>query len=110
AVFTSTLGTVTTTAVTLTVLAPLAITQQPVNQAAFVGQSVTFTAVASGTAPRVQWQGRARKGKTDTNIIGATAPTLGFVVSAKQKGYLFRAVFTNAVGQVISSSGQLVIW
>jgi hypothetical protein len=110
AVFTSTLGTVTTRAATLTVDVPPAITKQPVSEAARASQMVTFTAAASGTTPKVQWQVSTDGGKTFTNLAGATSATLSFTAAARQNGYRYRAIFSNAVGQVTSDSAQLLIW
>jgi hypothetical protein len=110
AVFRSTFGTATTEVVTLTVDVPTAITEQPVPEAVRAGQIVTFTAAANGTTPKVQWQVSSDGGHTFTNIAGATSTTLRFLAAAKQKGYRDRAVFSNAVGQAIGDSAELVIW
>jgi hypothetical protein len=109
AVFIS-LPSVTSKAATLTVDVPPAITTQPVPEAVRAGQMVTFTAAASGTTPKVQWQVSTNGGKTFTNLAGATSATLSFTATARQNGYRYRAVFSNAVGQATSDSVALVIW
>ncbi len=110
AVFSSSQGTVTTQAATLTVDVPPTITTSPFDTAVQPGQSVTFTAAASGTpAPSVQWQ-VSSDGTTFTNIPGATATTLTFTPQAGQQGLHYRAVFTNPVGSVMTGAVELVIW
>src|SRR5439155_543221 len=70
-VVTNTVGTVTSSAATLTVnaaaVAPT-ITTQPANQTVTAGQTATFAVVAAGTAPLgYQWQ------KNGVNIAAATS-------------------------------------
>ena len=61
---------ITSSVAILTVNSPPTITTQPANQSVAVGQTATFTVVASGTAPLTyQWQ------KNQVNIPGATAAT-----------------------------------
>lgn len=94
----------------MTVDVPPTITTSPFDTAVQPGQSVTFTAAASGTpAPSVQWQ-VSSDGTTFTNIPGATATTLTFTPQAGQQGLHYRAVFTNPVGSVMTGAVELVIW
>jgi len=102
------LGSVTSNSATLTVTAaPQApsITQQPANQTVSVGQSATFTVVASGTAPlSYQWQ------KGTTNINGATSAS--YTTSATtlaDNGATFRVTVSNAVGSITSNSATLTV-
>ncbi len=100
-------GKVTSQAAALRVGVPPSVTLSPVDQTRNAGQTVRFTASASASpTPTVQWHG----GLTFHNIAGATATSLSFTVSAKQDGDLFRAVFTNPIGAVISSAATLVVW
>jgi len=69
-VVTTSCGTTTSQAATLSVNQFVGITTQPVPQTACVGSSVSFTAGASGSIDEYQW----RKG--GNNIPGATGPTL----------------------------------
>ena len=55
-VVSNTAGSVTSAAARLTVPLPPQITQQPTNQTATVGQSVTFTAAASSNTTSYQWE------------------------------------------------------
>ena len=100
AVFTNGLGSSTTTAATLTIQVAPAITTNPTSQSVAAGQSVTFTAAATGNpAPTVQWQVSTDGGATYSNIAGATSTTLTLTsTTSSQNGYKYRAVFTNSIG------------
>src|SRR5208283_3980449 len=75
------------------------------------GQTASFTAAATGTpAPTVQWQVLAANGGTSyVNIPGATSTTYSFTAIAANSGNLYRAVFTNALGQVDTNPATLTI-
>jgi hypothetical protein len=108
AVFTNVAGMATTTAATLTFTGAPAITTQPVSQSVTAGNSVSFTAAASGNpAPTVQWQVRTNGGTTFTSVAGAASPTLTFTTSATQNGNKFRAVFTNIAGTATTTAATL---
>jgi N-acetylneuraminic acid mutarotase len=108
AVFTNTLGTTTTTAATLTVDTVPIITTQPTNQTVAAGNSVSFTAAASGNpAPTVQWQVSTDGGLTFSIITGATNTTLSFFATAVENGYRYRAVFTNPAGTATTTAAIL---
>jgi hypothetical protein len=114
AVFTNSIGSVTTSAATLTVTTtPVApsITSQPTNQTVTAGQSATFTASASGSpSPTVQWQVSADGGKTFTNITGATNTTLTLNnVTTAMSGYEYEAVFTNTIGSATTRAATLTV-
>jgi len=112
AVFTNAAGTVTTTAATVTVnVAPVVpvVTTNPSSQAVNAGQTVSFTAAATGTpAPTVQWQVSANGGAY-TNILGATATTYTFTAAATQSGNYYLAVFTNAAGTATTTAAALTV-
>jgi hypothetical protein len=110
AVFTNPAGTATTLAATLMLNGFPAITTQPVSQSVTAGNSVSFTAAASGNpAPTVQWQVSTNGGTTFTNVAGGTSPTLTFTTSASQNGNKFRAVFTNAAGTATTTAATLTV-
>jgi hypothetical protein len=102
-------GNVTSTAATLTVnvatVVKPAITTQPANQTVTVGQTATFTVVATGTpAPAYQWQ------KDGANISGATSAT--YVTPAtvlSDSTSKFDVVVSNPAGSVTSSSATLTV-
>ena len=86
------------------------VTSNPTNQVAAVGQSVTFTAGATGTpAPTVQWQVSTDGGDTFTNLAGATSTTLTFIASASQNADLYRAVFTNSSASATTIPASLTV-
>jgi ribosomal protein S5 len=113
AVFTNTLldGTHhTRTAVALVrVEAPPVVTNNPISQTVSAGQEVTFTATATGTALRVHWRVSRDGGKTWHAIPLANLDTLTFTAKPGQNGDEFEAVFTNPVGQAITSVATLTV-
>src|SRR6267378_1267021 len=107
-VVTNTVGTVTSSTATLTVnpspVVPT-ITTQPVSQTVTAGQTATFAAVASGTAPlSYQWQknGVAISGATSSNY---TTPA----TTTSDNGSSFSVVVTNTAGTVASSAATLTV-
>ncbi|HEY5914534.1 MAG TPA: immunoglobulin domain-containing protein, partial [Verrucomicrobiae bacterium] len=100
-------GNVTSSAAMLTVnpvIVGPAITTQPASQTVLAGANVSFTVVATGTAPlSYQWM------KNGGNIAGATTATLTLnAVTATDAGsYTVRV--TNAGGNVTSSAAMLTV-
>ncbi len=111
AVFTNIVGTVATSAATLTVQTPPSVTTNPVNQTVLAGQTATFTASASGSpTPTVQWQVSTDGGNTFSNISGATSTTLTLTNAPfSQNGDEYQAVFTNAAGTIATSAATLTV-
>src|SRR5205085_1561168 len=96
---------VTSAVATLTVLVPAGITAQPQDQAVVVGQSPTFSVVASGTAPfSYQWRFNS------TLLGGATnaALALSNVQSNQAGGYT--VVVVNSAGSVTSAVATLTVY
>lgn len=84
------------------VLDPATISLQPLSQTNFVGQNVTFTAQATGSAP-LSYQWWQRQQGTDAPLAGATSAS--FVVSAinnTQAGIEYWVVVSNTVRTVTS--------
>lgn len=86
------------------------VSEHPSSQQVEVGQSVTFTAAASGVpAPGVQWQERIGEGQW-RDIDGATEPSLVIdEAELAQSGVEYRAVFTNEAGQAASEPATLTV-
>jgi glucose/arabinose dehydrogenase len=84
---------------------PPQITTQPQSQTRAVGQSVTFSVAASGTAPlSFQWQ------RNGANIAGATSSSFTIAsVATSDNGAMFRAVVTNAFGTATSNAATLTV-
>jgi Immunoglobulin I-set domain len=76
------------------------ITTQPANQTVVVGQTATFTVVATGTAPlSYQWQNGT------TNITGATSASYTTPATAlTDNGSQFRVIVSNAVNPPATSN------
>jgi len=105
---TNTVGTVTSSAATLTVNpAPVVptITTQPGSQTVTAGQTTTFAVVAAGTAPlSYQWK------KNGVNIAGATAASYTTpATTTSDSGSTFAVVVTNTSGTVTSSAATLTV-
>jgi hypothetical protein len=96
-------GSVTSAGATLTVNTPPSIVAQPTNASTGVGRSVTFSVVASGTAPlSYQWQ------KNGANIAGATGASYTTpAVTQADGGSTYRVMVTNVAGSVMSESAML---
>jgi hypothetical protein len=111
AVFTNSVGSVTTATATLTVRFAPIVRTNPVNQSVTAGQSVTFTAAATGNpTPTVQWQVSTDGGTTFTNLAGATSATFTIATTtASQNGNRYRAVFTNSLGSTMTTAALLTI-
>jgi hypothetical protein len=86
------------------------VTLNPKTQSITAGQTVTFTAAATGSpTPTVQWQVSTDGGKTFTNISGATSTTYSFTTTLSQNGNEYQAVFTNSVHTDITSPATLTV-
>ncbi len=110
AVFTNTWGIASTRAALLAVtterIAP-AVVIQPADQSVLAGETVLFTAAASGSPlPAVQWQD-STDGVTFANVIGGTTGALSFSAETRSDGHAYRAVFTNSSGTATSQSATL---
>jgi hypothetical protein len=105
---TNSVGSITSNAATLTVTAAAvapAIVTQPASQTVAVGQSVTFSVVATGTAPLTyQWF------KNGTAIAGATALSYASPAAATtDNGATFKVTVTNSIGAITSSAATLTV-
>jgi hypothetical protein len=84
---------------------PPSITTQPASQTVTVGQTATFSVVATGTAPlSYQWR------KNGANISGATSSsyTTPATVSS-DNGALFSVLVSNAYGSTTSANATLTV-
>ncbi len=85
------------------------VTTQPVSHSYTSGQSLTFTAAASGTpSPTVQWQYSLDTGSTWTNLSGATSTTFtSGALNGLENNWELRAVFTNSVSSATSNAAVM---
>ncbi|MGD8195756.1 HtaA domain-containing protein [Herbiconiux sp. P18] len=85
------------------------ITRQPVAAVAGLGETVTFSAEATGTpAPTVQWQ-QSSDGAAFTDVPGATSTELSIVVGTTDIGQRYRAVFSNPAGAIATSAAPIAL-
>ncbi len=103
-VITGSCGSVTSTAVALTVNAATSITTQPTAQTACAGTNASFTVVAAGSGTLTyQWR------KNTTNITGATSATLNLNNVSAADAANYDVVITGACGSVTSTAAALTI-
>ena len=94
----------------LTIIDAPAVTTQPTDQIVAAGVPATFTAAATGTGVKIQWQVSTDGGQTFTVVRGATRATLTIrKTTSAMNGNLYRAVFTNAVGMTESATAILTV-
>jgi len=97
-------GSVTSAVATLTVQTAPVITTPPQNATVTTGSGVTFTVVASGTAPlSYQWQ------KGGTNLAGATTASYSIASAQTTDSGNYAVVVTNSVGSVTSAVATLIV-
>src|SRR5262245_39146377 len=85
-------------------LAPPVITMQPRSQTILVGEPLTFTVAATGSAPLTfQWR------KNGVNIAGATAPSLSIASLQFSDAGVYTVVVSNGAGSVASDQATLVV-
>jgi subtilase family serine protease len=87
------------------------ITSNPTSQTVPAGQTVTFTAAASGNpTPTVQWEVSTNNGATWSAISGATSTTLTLAgVTTSMNGDEYEAIFTNSAGSVATTAATLTV-
>lgn len=107
------LATVTSRAVTLSVLPALAkplFTAQPQDRSVVAGDSTTFTATASGEpVPTLQWE-TSLDGQSWLPVGGATTSTLTVnAIAQADNGRRYRAVATNGQGSETSAVARLTV-
>lgn len=110
-------GTVTSNAATLTVLAAAvapSVTTQPTAQTVTAGGTATFTAAFSGTSPTYQWARSTDSGASWNNISGATAtsyttPATAVSGGSANNGDQYRCTATNSAGSATTNAVTLTV-
>ncbi len=104
-VVSNTAGSVTSSAVSLVVNLPPAITVQPANVGAGTGTGVVFTVTATGTGPlSYQWS------KNGTALPGATAASLSLAAVTAGATGVYRVTVSNVAGSVASDPAVLAVF
>jgi Immunoglobulin I-set domain len=85
------------------------ITQAPADQAAVVGQNVTFSVTASGPALSYQWQRSDSSGANYADVPGASAASVSLTAALADDASLWRVVVSNAVGSATSIPARLTV-
>ncbi len=102
-VVTGSCGSVTSSAVALTLSTPVSITTQPAAQTVCDGSTATFTVVAAGSGLTYQWR------KAGTDISGATASSLVIANASASDAGNYDVVVTGSCGTVTSATVALTI-
>jgi Bacterial Ig domain/Immunoglobulin domain len=83
---------------------PPTITTQPASRTVNAGANVTFSIVATGTAPlSYQWQ------KNSVNISGATGSSLTLTAVTTASAGSYRVIVSNSAGSVTSAAATLTV-
>jgi uncharacterized protein (TIGR02145 family)/uncharacterized repeat protein (TIGR02543 family) len=94
----------TTKTIVLTYINPPTVINQPVANKVKIGGTAIFSATATGTNLKYQWQ----KGTADISGANASTLTLSSVGTA-DNGYMYRCVISNSADTVISNPAALTI-
>ena len=82
----------------------------PSAQTVTYGQSTNFFVEAQGQPyPAIQWEISRDSGATWSPIAGATSTTYAYTPHVSESGDLFRALFTNAVGNATTAPATLTV-
>jgi hypothetical protein len=104
------LGNVTSSPATLTVLVPPAIVTQPVGANVATGTNVTFTVAASGSATLAyQWRKNGNALANGGNISGATSTSLTLANVSTTDAASYSVIVTNTGGSATSSDAVLTV-
>jgi hypothetical protein len=104
-VVTNSYGAATSTVATLSLNTPPSITTQPTNQTVISGNSVSFIAAATGTAPlRYQW-----RFNTTNNIPGETNSSYVLINAQPTNAGNYSVRVTNSFGSVTSATATLTV-
>ena len=105
-------GMATSSVAAVSVLLPVAITDQPVNQTLLVGNAATFTVGATGFAPpSYLWYSNGVALANGGRISGATSATLAIAnVQTNDSGTSYQVVVNNNYGSVTSSVATLAVY
>ena len=86
-----------------------AIAQQPQNATVIVGETATFTVMASGSGVTYEWQSMP-PGATDSSIAGASSSTYTTPpIALADSGTQFRCVVSNGLASVTSNAVTLTV-
>ena len=86
------------------------LTAHPSDQTVFAPAIASFSAQATGSPlPAVRWQVSTDGGAAWSDVPDATSTTYAFVTTAADNGKMFRAVFSNSLGDAVSNTAALVV-
>ena len=107
-VITNNYGAITSSLATLTVLAPVQITGQPMSQAILLGSNATFAVIASGSGPlNFQWYFNGAPLSDGGRISGSGTPALNILNVQPGDAGGYKAVVTNLASTAVSRTASL---
>ncbi len=86
-----------------------AITAQPANVSAAVGDTAKFTVTATGVNLSYQWQYNAGDGWKNSGASGATTATLSISAKVAYNGYQYRCIVTDGNSNKVTSSAATLM-
>ncbi|MBQ1410967.1 MAG: leucine-rich repeat protein [Oscillospiraceae bacterium] len=89
--------------------ATLAITAQPESVEVALGQTATFTVVATGENLSYKWQYKKPGSSTWTTWSGKTSASVTVKASNANNGWQYRCVVSNDTGSVTSEAAELTV-
>ena len=100
----------TTTSSVATLKIRIAITAQPTDISAAIGETAKFTVKATGLDLTYQWQYNAGAGWKNSGAAGAATATLSISTKTAYNGYQYRCVITDGNGKkAISDAAALTV-
>jgi hypothetical protein len=109
-VVTNNYGTITSSNVALTVLAPVEITMHPTNRIVWPGTNVAFTVAAAGSALAYQWKFNGTPLADDGRISGCLTPTLMISNVQNSDAGSYSVLVTNLVSASNSQTATLTVY
>lgn len=109
-VFSCTPTGITSSAATLTVNTPIAISVEPQSQTVCQGTSTTFSVTAAGTGIGYQWQYSSTGcGGTFANITGATSASYNIASPSPANNGGYRVIVSGTCGNITSACATLLV-
>ena len=108
----NTAGSVTSEAASLTLTAAAAkpvITSQPTSVSVALGQTASFSVVATGENLSYKWQYKKPGASSWTNWSGKTTATVTVKASNANNGWQYRCIVSNSAGSVTSEAAELIV-
>ncbi|MBR2549702.1 MAG: leucine-rich repeat domain-containing protein [Clostridiales bacterium] len=101
--------TITSEVASLSVVAPLTITEQPENYTGTAGSKATFRVTAQGEGLTYQWQVSTNGSWSNSGASGSKTSKITFNVTNNHNGKQYRCIVTDSNGQTVTSDPATVV-